>query len=106
MFLLTREVRFTENASGLGHFFRLQMTLAGQPAPPTEYVVDIKEIDAAVRGGAFDLLANHPAGVGRLMLDLFDRLNSGWPAGVRLQSMVLCASPFFSFSAIGSELPM
>ncbi len=106
MFLLTREVRFATNPSGLGDFYRLEVTLAGKPAAPTEYVVDIKQIDAAVRGRAFDLLGNHPTAVGRLMIDLFDRLNHGWPAGVRLESLAVHASPLLCFSAIGSELPM
>jgi len=106
MFLLTREVRFTENANGLGQFSRLQAALAGEPAPPTQYVLDIKQIDAAVRSRAFDLLADQPKPVGRLMLDLFDRLHDCWPPGVCLQSLLLCANPYLSFSAIESELPM
>jgi 6-pyruvoyltetrahydropterin/6-carboxytetrahydropterin synthase len=106
MFLLTREVRFTANPNGLGQFSRLQATLAGEPAPPTQYVLDIKQIDAAVRSRAFDLLADQSKPVGRLMLDLFNRLQDCWPPGVRLQSLLLCANPYLSFSAIKSELPM
>jgi len=69
MFRLTREVRFSVNPEeagelsgsptngfagypsllGIGHFFMLEVTLVGEPAPETGCVVNIKLIDQKVR---------------------------------------------------------
>src|SRR3954453_1592726 len=105
MFRLTREVRFAVNAgaadppapddpaaappsnsyggfpslTGLGHYFALQVTLAGDLEPKSQYLRNIKDIDAAARRGAVPAGAaavrDGPfAGGGRLAAGLFDLL--------------------------------
>ena len=89
MFLLTREVRFAADPTNiLGPYLRLAVSLSGDPALDNQYVVDIKklQVDQAVRHRAVDLFANHPTSVGPLMPKLIERLLTGWPPGVRLQS--------------------
>jgi 6-pyruvoyltetrahydropterin/6-carboxytetrahydropterin synthase len=107
MFLLTREVRFAADAANiLGPHLRLAVCLSGNPAPDNQYVVDIKQVDLAVRQRAVELFANQPTSVGPLMPKLVERLFTGWPPGVRLQSVLLSVTPLLNFSAIASESPM
>jgi 6-pyruvoyltetrahydropterin/6-carboxytetrahydropterin synthase len=141
MFRLTRAVRFAVNAdtreqqrllrgkptngyagfpslTGIGHFFALECTVTGPLDDRSEYLVNIKQIDAAVRdraislvdsfvrqanSGPFDKMRIGPA---RLAASLFDALGDGWPAAVRLESLRLVLSPFLSVSCFASELPM
>jgi 6-pyruvoyltetrahydropterin/6-carboxytetrahydropterin synthase len=132
MFRLTREVRFAINASGgpdaqlaakptnsyagfpsltgLGHFFTLQPTLAGQVDLTSSYLLNIKQVDsvvrqrgvphvaAAVRSGRF-------GGGAGVAAELFTLLRDGWP-GVTLASLKFSLSPFLSLSVHSSEYPM
>jgi 6-pyruvoyltetrahydropterin/6-carboxytetrahydropterin synthase len=130
MFRLTREVRFAVNAAGddpgemaatnsyagfpslrgLGHYFALQVTLAGGLDPRSQYLRNIKEIDqvvreravpgvaAAVRGGTF-------GGGAGVVARLFDLLEHAWP-GAALVGLRLSLSPFLSYSVLAPERPM
>jgi 6-pyruvoyltetrahydropterin/6-carboxytetrahydropterin synthase len=145
MFRLTREVRFAINAApddqlsgratnsyggfpsltGLGYYFVLHVTLAGEPEAQSQYVRNIKEIDHAVRrlvipyferrvrdgsfgGGAgvvaasFELLANAfpGAAVAALKLDLSRFLSLGVVAGEHsAEKPMVRLSQKFEFSA-------
>ena len=133
MFRLTRETRLAVNRSASdhrqpsrhnghagypslldagGHFFALQTTLFGDLHPDSSYLVNIKDIDAAVIERALPTLEyavyydsikpqQQP-----LIARLFDRLCGHWPPGVHLESLSLSLSPFLTLSAIASELPM
>lgn len=130
MLRLTREVRFAINDSpspeppgipannyagfpslaGLGHFFALQVTIAGHLETQSNYLQNIKlidslvrerclpSIDAAVRGKQF-------GGGGNFFLQLFDALKDPWP-NIVLDAMQLSLSPFLSLSIRASEYPM
>jgi 6-pyruvoyltetrahydropterin/6-carboxytetrahydropterin synthase len=133
MFQLSREVRFTVNAAdvtdggpshpaekpfnsfagfpsmrGLGSYVSVQVTLAGALDRCSQYLLNIRDIDALVRQKAIPLVTaayreqnRWPAA---LAVDLFERLAlSGGPS---LQSVRLNLSPFLSYSAHVSELPM
>src|SRR5687767_1725195 len=80
MFRLTREIRFAVNDTpgavgeperadpvsnsyagwpslrGVGHYFALQMTLRGDLDPTSQYLVNIKRMDAVARERAVDAL--------------------------------------------------
>jgi 6-pyruvoyltetrahydropterin/6-carboxytetrahydropterin synthase len=133
MFRLTRSVRFAVNADateqqrlpggkptnghagfpslmGLGHFFTLDCTVTGPLDARSQYLVNIKQIDAAVRQRVISTLCGFVrkggAEPGGLIGMLFNRLADGWPDGVRLELLRLSLSPFLSVSCIASELPM
>src|SRR3954467_9150441 len=97
MFRLTREVRFAVNAApaaerpptngyagypslnGLGHYFTLTATLAGDLHPDSHYLQNIKDIDQAVRRLAIPLVErvvrhDHPQFGPLLLVELFDHL--------------------------------
>jgi 6-pyruvoyltetrahydropterin/6-carboxytetrahydropterin synthase len=130
MFQLTREVRFALNPTpddqlagratnsyggfpslrGFGHYLTLQATLAGDIDPASNYLVNIKQIDAVVRKIAIPYLAEVVAHSDRaspeaVMPALFERLKNCWPPH-RLQMLRLSLSPFLSYSAKAGELPM
>jgi 6-pyruvoyltetrahydropterin/6-carboxytetrahydropterin synthase len=148
MFRLTREVRFAINPApdeqlaqkptnsyggypslrGFGAYLILQITVAGEPDNSSNYLLNIKQIDAAVRNNAIPFLtdavrgnecrfgsAEHsprssqkpPAELTpeHASLALFNRLHDAWPA-VAVQEIRLSLSPFLSYSAVASELPM
>src|SRR5260221_12797230 len=148
MFRLTREVRFAINPSpddqlgqrptnshggypslrGFGFYLSLQITVAGEPDDASNYLLNIKQIDAAVRDDAIPFLTDAVRGNERRFgsaersarssrnrsaaltpehasLALFDRLLNAWP-GVGVQEIRLSLSPFLSYSALASELPM
>jgi 6-pyruvoyltetrahydropterin/6-carboxytetrahydropterin synthase len=130
MIRLTREVRFAVNAAadeqgrrepsntyggypsltGLGHYFALQLTLAGRLDPASGYLQNIKRIDqltrevaapvvdVAVRSGRF-------GGGGRLLARLFDSLRDPWP-GLTLEALRLRLSPLLSLGVFRREFPM
>ena len=130
MFRLTREVRFAINAAddeqlavkptnsyagfpslrGIGHYLALRVTVCGALDRSSQYLINIKQIDAMVRERAIPLIgqrlraapAVQPAG---LVAELFHRLASD-PPGVALDEMTLLLSPFLSYGCRSPELPM
>jgi 6-pyruvoyltetrahydropterin/6-carboxytetrahydropterin synthase len=131
MFRLTREVRFAINTaagapaperpptnsyagypslSGLGHYFTLAVTLAGDLDPDSHYLENIKQIDQTVRHLAipfFDKTIRHaPSRFGApLLAETFDLLKNAWPPA-RLERLKLSLSPFCSLSLHATERPM
>jgi 6-pyruvoyltetrahydropterin/6-carboxytetrahydropterin synthase len=128
MFRLTREVRFAVNAApapddpptnsyagypslnGLGHYFTLAATLAGEPDPDSHYLQNIKDVDRAVRRLAIPLVDqtirhDHATFGAPLLNQLFDLLHSAWPP-TTLERLSLALSPFCSISLLASERPM
>jgi 6-pyruvoyltetrahydropterin/6-carboxytetrahydropterin synthase len=131
MFRLTREVRFAINTaagapaperpptnsyagypslSGLGHYFTLAVTLAGDLDPDSHYLENIKQIDQTVRHLAipfFDKTIRHaPSRFGApLLAETFDLLKNAWPPA-RLECLKLSLSPFCSLSLHATERPM
>ena len=134
MFRLTREVRFAINAAadgqlagrptnsyggfpsltGVGHYFSLQVTLAGELDADSQYLRNIKEIDQAVRERAVprvaELIAEAAGGSNRLTgdvlaLDLFGLLRGAWP-GAAVESLRLSLSPFLGYTVLAREHPM
>src|SRR5881394_216221 len=130
MFRLTREVRFAINAAadaralerpptnsyagypslnGLGHYFTLAVTLAGDLNPDSHYLENIKQIDQTVRHLAiplFDKTVRHdPSHFGATLLaKTFDLLQNAWPPA-QLESLKLSLSPFLSLSLHATERP-
>src|SRR3954471_11845765 len=103
MYRLTREVRFAVNhggtgappvsatntyagfpsLTGLGHFFALQVTFSGQLDPATNFLQNIKMMDALVREKCIPL-AIHAIREGRdnaaqLLLGMFEVLKNPAP---------------------------
>jgi 6-pyruvoyltetrahydropterin/6-carboxytetrahydropterin synthase len=143
MFRLTREVRFAINPPpadeqsahkpsnsyggypslrGFGTFLTLQITVEGAPDGASNYLLNIKEIDAVVRRNAIPFLTTivrgslsaTPGGTAvdvatltpeQTLVPLFDHLRDAWPR-VRVREIRLALSPFLSYSAVASELPM
>jgi 6-pyruvoyltetrahydropterin/6-carboxytetrahydropterin synthase len=129
MFRLTREVRFALNIgreadpqlhdaptnsyggypslNGLGLFCTARVTLAGELDPQTQYLINIKEIDGALRAELpqiarlFREQALTPV---RLLGFLHERCRQRWPD--RLDAIELVLSPFQSWSLHHSEFPM
>ena len=130
MYRLTREVRFAVNharpgdgfgavtnsyaahppITGLAHYFELQVTLSGDLAADSHYLLNIKDVDRevrrlgvplveqAVRRGAAEFGA-------RTVAALFEELRSAWP-GATLESLSLALSPYLCLSVIAKERPM
>jgi 6-pyruvoyltetrahydropterin/6-carboxytetrahydropterin synthase len=121
MFRLTREVRFAINASpdaqlsgrpsnsyggfpsltGLGYFFALEVTLAGEPQVQSQYVRNIKEIDDAVRRLAIPYVERRVqdgsfGGGAGLAIALFDLLAGAFP-GAELAALQFNLSPFLAY---------
>lgn len=130
MFRLTREVRFAINTAdarpldrpptnsyagypslnGLGHYFTLAVTLAGDLNPDSHYLENIKQIDQTVRHlgiPLFDKTIRHDASRfgAPLLAQCFDLLQDAWPPA-RLESLNLSLSPFCSLSLHATERPM
>jgi 6-pyruvoyltetrahydropterin/6-carboxytetrahydropterin synthase len=130
MFRLTREVRFSVNPEeagelsgsptngfagypsllGIGHFFMLEVTLVGEPAPETGCVVNIKLIDQKVREIVVPIVTafvrrGRLAGGGALIGRIFDALKDTWP-GTTLHHLRLALSPFLTLSLFSQEFPM
>jgi 6-pyruvoyltetrahydropterin/6-carboxytetrahydropterin synthase len=131
MFRLTREVRFAINTgpddqigspptnsyagypslTGLGYFFNLQITLAGELDRRSSYLLNIKQIDEAVRqiGVPFvthAIRVKEFGGGAKLAQQLFEELRYHWPEHVHLHDMRLALSPFLSIDVFASEFPM
>jgi 6-pyruvoyltetrahydropterin/6-carboxytetrahydropterin synthase len=130
MFHLTREVRFGVDSGadaqllappansfagfptlgGLGAHFALQVTLAGQLDPDSQYLINIKRIDSAVRQRAIGMVmaafrAIPPRPAARLAIDLFAALREGW-GNIDLQSIRLALSPYLSVAVQAPEQTM
>ena len=130
MFHLTREVRFAVNLQDDGHLadspsnsfggfpsligagqqFALQVTLSGDLHPRTNYLLNIKEIDQAVRKTIVPLVSQRWRGGrfgagGAVLNEIFEQLRRTWPEA-RLQSLRLCLTPTLSLEIRDSEHPM
>ena len=129
MHLLTRQVRFGINdvvdsdgdgpptnsyagyptLNGFGRYLSLDVTLRGDPCPASNYVINIKDIDEAVRKRAIPLVANAirtggGATPARVVRDVFNLLRQ-WPS-LTLEQVRLHLSPFLSFTATSAEQSM
>jgi 6-pyruvoyltetrahydropterin/6-carboxytetrahydropterin synthase len=120
MFRLTREVRFAINdltddqisrapansyagypsLTGLGRYFRLQVTLAGKLDPTSGYLQNIKEIDQVVRR-----LIVREASRTLSPSRIFELLQHQFPAD-SLYSVNLMLTPFLAATQLASELGM
>lgn len=129
MFRLTREVRFAVNLppsdssqntptntyggypslNGIGHFFSLQVTFAGQLDPATKFLQNIKMMDALAREKCIPIaqraILEKQNNATQLLQSMFDAMRNPAP-GAALDSMKLDLSPFLSVSGVSSELPM
>jgi 6-pyruvoyltetrahydropterin/6-carboxytetrahydropterin synthase len=132
MFRLSREVRFAVNVhddaqqlsrppsngfagypslTGIGQYFSLEVTLAGEPAPESGCVQNIKVIDEKVREIAIPMAAAHvrrcaiAGGGGMLLTGMFERLKNAWP-GSELHHLRLSLSPFLTLTLFAREFPM
>lgn len=129
MFRLTREVRFAVNQgndpqlrgsptngyagfpslTGFGPYLSLQVTLSGPLDPVSNYLINIKQIDATVRELAIprviDAVHRERRQTPAQLLKQLYRMLEGWPP-LRLEELKLNLSPFLSFSARASEQPM
>lgn len=129
MFRLTREVRFGIGADGsaastpapnghagnpplvgLGHFFALRLTLAGELDPVSSYLLNIKQIDQVAREKGLPLMAGAIAGKtfgggGGVAKALFEALRMGWGA-IGLDRLELLLSPYLSWSVVAREADM
>jgi 6-pyruvoyltetrahydropterin/6-carboxytetrahydropterin synthase len=130
MFRLTREVRFAINRGpddqlsgkatnsyagfpsmrGIGHHLALRVTVSGPLDPSSQYLVNIKQIDALVRERAIPFIRGSivPTEVGTpeaIVAQLLPRLRPE-ARGVSLEEMTLLLSPFLSYGCRTSELPM
>jgi 6-pyruvoyltetrahydropterin/6-carboxytetrahydropterin synthase len=130
MLRLTREVRFAINQTpapeppgiptnnyagfpslaGLGHYFALQVTIAGHLDAQSNYLQNIKLVDSLVRERCVPAVdtavrSKQFGGGGNLFLQLFDVLKDPWP-NITLDAMQFSLSPFLSISILASEYPM
>jgi len=129
MFRLTREVRIGINPDrpdesaggptnsyagfpslrGLGHFFTIQVTLAGELDARSSYLLNIKEVDRRVREQCVPLLetfvkARNTTGEAAVRA-LYDLLRDGW-GRPRLTGVRLGASPFLAWATTAEDYPV
>lgn len=126
MFKLCREVRFTIDpkagdvfavisghsgnvCNGAGYYFALQLTVAGNLDPQSQYLVNIRKIDLRVRVEAVPVLgemirSGRFTGC-RAVTAIADRLASGWDDAA-LVSVRLSVNPFLAYEAVTQEFPM
>jgi len=129
MFRLTRQVRFSVNLSadsapqstptntyagypslnGLGHFFALDVTFAGQLDPATNFLQNIKMMDALVREKCIPLaeraVREKQGNPAKLLTKMFEAMKNPAP-GAALDAMKMYLSPFLTVAAVAAELPM
>lgn len=129
MFRLTRQVRFAINdrpdgqlqgrptnsyggypsLTGGGRFFAVDVTVAGELEPQSQYLMNIKAIDEGVRAELpFVEERVRRDGVPPWLLArfLFDVLSARWQVGVRVEAVTLWATPFLSWGMRAEEVPM
>ena len=100
MFRLTRQVRFSINdqrddqlerrpsnsyggypsLNGAGRYFAADVTIAGELDPRSQYLMNIKSIDEAVRDALPDIERDVRTGATptQIVVTLFDRLRTRW----------------------------
>ncbi|CAN5645081.1 6-carboxytetrahydropterin synthase [soil metagenome] len=130
MFRLTRQVRFAINSApdgqlsnaptnsfggypsltGLGHYFALDVCIRGELDPSTNYLLNIKDIDSAVRRTIVPLvaqaiLAGQFTGGGIVVREIFNALRPAWPT-VALDAVRLRLTPQMSIACFEREHPM
>src|SRR5437763_43573 len=130
MFRLTRQVRFAINSApdaqlqsppsnsfggfpsltGLGYYFALDICIRGELDPSTNYLLNIKDIDNAVRKKIVPLVAQainagQFTGGGVVVREIFTTVRSEW-SKVKLESVRLHLSPQFSLACFDWEHPM
>jgi 6-pyruvoyltetrahydropterin/6-carboxytetrahydropterin synthase len=129
MFRLTREVRFALNGPddpqlrgapsnshggfptliGFAPYLTIQATLSGPLDPVSGYLINIKQIDAAIRQRAIPFLAQRlrapqpptPA----WLVDRLYQMLAAWPP-LELEELKLGLSPYLAYSVFASERPM
>ena len=128
MHRLTRQVRFGINdiaecdaggpptnsyagfptLNGFGRYLSLEVTLSGEPSPVSNYVINIKDVDEAVRSRVVPVIArvirSGKGAPATLVGELFNLLQS-WPP-LTLEQIRLNLSPFLSFTATSAEQSM
>lgn len=127
MFRLTRQVRFAINGAddpqlrstptngyggfpsltGFGPYLSLDVTLSGPLDPVSNYLLNIKQIDATIRQRAIPAVSQavkSGATPERAVSRLFQMLEA-WPP-LLLEELKLHLSPFLFVSACASERPM
>jgi 6-pyruvoyltetrahydropterin/6-carboxytetrahydropterin synthase len=120
MFRLTREVRFAVNEpadnqlasppsnsfggypslTGVGQYFRVQVTLEGELNPQSRYLRNIKEIDDVIRGRAIGDVASRASATA-----MFESLRGAW-LPQKLHSIAIFLTPFLSVQQLASEFGM
>ena len=130
VFRLTREVRFAVNRSsddqltsrpsnsfggypaltGAGQYFVLQVTLAGELEERTSYLLNIKQVDEAVRNKVIPLVtelirSNRFGGGAPAASGAFEMLRDAF-GSVSLESVTLRLTPLLAYEARRRELPM
>jgi 6-pyruvoyltetrahydropterin/6-carboxytetrahydropterin synthase len=122
MFRLSREIRFSINSTGddaqlagppsnsfggfptataISPYLCLQVSVAGVPSDQTGCVLNIKEIDQAVRSRAIPICAafvrSGKSETADLLHRLFEELKNAWP-GVELQQLRLFLNPYLDLT--------
>jgi 6-pyruvoyltetrahydropterin/6-carboxytetrahydropterin synthase len=127
MFRLTREVRFAINAvrddqlggtpsnsyggfpsiTGLAVHYVARVTLRGELGRQSQYLVNIKDVDDAVRQYLREAkwsLGDPAATPGRILRDLYRTIGDRWPENI--DRVALCLSPLLTLSLERAEVPM
>ncbi|HSV13842.1 MAG TPA: 6-carboxytetrahydropterin synthase [Tepidisphaeraceae bacterium] len=127
MFRLTREVRFAINAGGddqldrapsnsyggfpsivgLGVYYTARVTLRGELGEQSQYLVNIKDVDDAVRQYLREAklsLADPAAHPPRIVREIYAAVAARWPNEVARVALAL--SPLLALSLDRSEFPM
>lgn len=130
MHRLTREVRFAVNPGqeyslaakptnsyggfpsprGFGPYLTLQCTLSGELDPQSNYLINIRDIDAQVRQIAIPLAYDaihraQPLSPDVFTAQAFEKLRDSW-IGTTLECVRLAVNPYLSYSVIAGEAPM
>jgi 6-pyruvoyltetrahydropterin/6-carboxytetrahydropterin synthase len=124
MVRLSREVRFSINAAdgqlgqspsnsfggfptatGISPFLCLQVSVRGIPSETTGCVLNIKEVDQAVRARAIPIcaafIASGKSDAAALLRQLFGELKTAWrdvEPGVELDQLRLCLNPYLDLT--------
>ena len=128
MFRLSREVRFAVNAehdpqlretpansyggfpslTAFGPYLTLQVTLEGELDPASNYLMNIKTVDAVVRQQAIPMIVSAVVAKRsppQVISQAYDLLRPAW-RGLSLEELRLAPSPFLAYSIRASEVPM